>query len=274
MESNQNGLGTLFFYICPNFLANYLVFFRSKITRPVRRQDILWKCARQGVRAGKRMYMNWMVHFLNSSLGKKLIMSLTGIFLMLFLIVHLAGNIRLLYADDGKAFTDFVVFMEHNPFIKIIAWGLYLLILLHAIQGVVIWLSNRRSKGKTYLATTRANASWASRNMFYLGLLIFVFIVIHMGDFWLKLKVLHVYDDDALYENVIAAFKIPGYVILYEVAMVVLFFHLNHGFQSAFQTLGIHHRKYTPVIKALGWIYSIIVPLGFFIIPLYIYFLK
>ena len=218
--------------------------------------------------------MKWIIQFFNSSLGKKLIMSLTGIFLMLFLVVHLTGNLKLLLPDEGQSFTDFVIFMEKSPLIKITSWGLYLFLLLHAIQGVIIWITNRKSKGKTYAVNTQANASWASKNMFYLGLLIFVFLVIHLGDFWLKLKVLHLYDDEALYENVIASFKITGYVILYEIGMIGLFFHLNHGFQSAFQTLGVNHSKYTPLIKGLGWIYSILIPLGFFMIPIYIYFFK
>ena len=218
--------------------------------------------------------MKWIVRFLRSSLGKKVIMSLTGLFLITFLMVHLFGNIKLLFDDNGQSFTDFVVFMAHNPFIKITAWGLYFFILLHIIQGIIIWVGNRRTKGKGYAVNTRANASWASKNMFYLGILIFVFLVIHMGDWWLELKILHEYNDEALYQNVIDTFKLPGYVILYELAMIALFFHLKHGFQSAFQTLGINHPKYTPIIKGLGLIYSIVVPLGFFLIPLYIYFYK
>jgi succinate dehydrogenase / fumarate reductase cytochrome b subunit len=201
-------------------------------------------------------------------------MSLTGLFLITFLMVHLFGNIQLLLDDGGESFTEFVVFMEENPLIKVVAYGLYFFILLHSVQGMLIWLSNKRSKGTSYAVKTNANASWASKNMFYLGILIFVFLVIHMGDWWLELKILHEYNDDALYQNVIDTFKIPVYVVLYEVAMIALFFHLKHGFQSAFQTLGINHSKYSPIINGLGWIYSIVVPLGFFIIPLYIYFFK
>lgn len=218
--------------------------------------------------------MKWIIIFFRSSLGKKLIMSLTGLFLIAFLMVHLFGNIKLLADDGGRSFTDFVIFMEDNPIIKITAWGLYFFILLHAIQGTIIWLTNRKSKGRKYAAVSTASSTWASRNMFYLGVLIFVFLVIHMGEWWLELKILHEYDDTALYQNVIDTFKIGAYVLLYELAMIALFFHLKHGFQSAFQTLGINHSKYTPIIKGLGWIYSVGVPLGFFIIPLYIYFFK
>jgi len=218
--------------------------------------------------------MKWIITFFRSSLGRKLIMSLTGLFLITFLMVHLIGNIKLIFDDDGKSFTDFVVFMEHNPLIKITAWGLYFFILLHIIQGTIIWMTNKKTKGKTYAVKTGANASWASKNMFYLGLLILVFLVIHLGDWFLELKIKHEYNDEALYQNVIDTFKIPAYVVLYELGMIALFFHLKHGFQSAFQTLGVNSSKYTPIIKGLGWIYAIVVPLGFFIIPLYVYFLK
>lgn len=218
--------------------------------------------------------MKWIVNFFKSSVGKKVIMSLTGLFLITFLMIHLFGNIQVLLDDDGKAFTEFVIFMEENPLIKVVAYGLYFFILLHSIQGTLIWITNRRSKGKSYAVKTSTNATWASKNMFYLGILIFVFLVIHMGDWWLELKVLHEYNDEALYQNVIDTFKIPGYVVLYEIAMIALFFHLKHGFQSAFQTLGLNHEKYTPIVNGIGWIYSIVVPLGFFIIPLYIYFFK
>jgi succinate dehydrogenase / fumarate reductase cytochrome b subunit len=218
--------------------------------------------------------MKWIINFFTSSLGRKLIMSLTGLFLILFLIVHLFGNLKLLADDGGKSFTDFVIFMEENPLVKITAWGLYIFILLHAIQGTIIWIINRKTKGRTYAVTTSANASWASKNMFYLGVLIFVFLIIHMGDWWLELKMLHKYDDEALYQNVIDTFKMPLYVVIYDISMIALFFHLKHGFQSAFQTLGVNHKKYTPIIQGLGWIYSIAIPLGFFIIPIYIYFFK
>jgi len=215
--------------------------------------------------------MKWITDFLISSIGRKLIMGLTGLFLVFFLAVHLFGNINLLINDGGTAFTKYVQFMKVNPIIKTTAYILYLFIILHAIQGTLIWINNRRSKGKTYAVSTSANADFAAKNMFYLGVLIFVFLILHMGDFWLKMKTGSL-DEFTLYSGVVATFKIPAYLVVYEIGIIALFFHLRHGFQSAFQTLGLNHGKYTPGIKAVGWIYSVVISLGYFIIPLYVYF--
>jgi succinate dehydrogenase / fumarate reductase cytochrome b subunit len=215
--------------------------------------------------------MKWITDFLISSIGRKLIMGLTGLFLVLFLAVHLFGNVNLLINDEGEAFTNYVQLMKLNPVIKLTAYLLYLFIILHSIQGTLLWINNRRAKGQSYAVSTSANASFAAKNMFYLGVLIFVFLVLHMGDFWLKMKTGSL-DEYTLYSGVVATFKIPGYLVVYEIGIIALFFHLRHGFQSAFQTLGLNHSKYTPVIKAVGWLYSIVISLGYFIIPLYVYF--
>jgi len=215
--------------------------------------------------------MKWLTDFLISSIGRKLIMGMTGLFLVFFLAVHLFGNINLLMNDGGIAFTKYVQFMKVNPIIKTTAYILYLFIILHAIQGTLLWISNRRSKGKTYAVSTSANADFAAKNMFYLGVLIFVFLVLHLGDFWLKMKTGSL-DEYTLYSGVVATFKIPAYLVIYEIGIIALFFHLRHGFQSSFQTLGLNHVRYTPIIKAVGWIYSIVISLGYFIIPLYVYF--
>lgn len=216
--------------------------------------------------------MKWLTEFLISSIGRKLIMGLTGLFLVFFLAIHLFGNTNLLHNDGGEAFTKYVQFMKVNLIIKISAYMLYIFIVLHAIQGTLLWINNRKSKGKTYAVSTNANAGFAAKNMFYLGLLIFAFLVFHMGDFWLKMKTGSL-DEFTLYSGVVATFKIPAYLVIYEIGIIALFFHLNHGFHSAFQTLGLNHSKYTPLIKGFGWIYSIGVSLGYFIIPLYVYFI-
>lgn len=215
--------------------------------------------------------MKWIIEFLISSIGRKLIMSLTGFFLIFFLAVHLFGNTNLLHNDGGDAFTQYVQFMKVNPIIKITAYMLYFFILLHAVQGTLLWIRNRRAKGNTYAVSTTENAGFAAKNMFYLGVLILVFLIFHMGDFWLKMKTGSL-DEFTLYSGVVATFKMPGYLVIYEIGIIALFFHLKHGFQSAFQTLGLNHGKYTPLIKGFGWFYSIVICLGYFIIPLYVYF--
>lgn len=227
--------------------------------------------------------MNWLVKFFSSSIGKKLIMSLTGLFLVLFLVVHLAGNLQLLYNDDGKAFNIYTEFMSTNGLIQFIAKGLYVFIILHAIQGYVLWSINRKAKGTKYEVNSRENATWASRNMALLGTLILAFLFLHMGDFWFKIKfnpevfemvqyaeVGHPIKD--AYNQVQVSFNEVWIVIAYLIGLVALGFHLQHGFQSAFQTLGWNHPKYTPIIKGLGRLIATLFPLGFAIIPLYMFF--
>lgn len=229
--------------------------------------------------------MSWFTKFITSSLGQKLVMSLTGLFLILFLAVHLEGNLKLLKDDGGVAFNLHTYFMTHNPLIKAVSYLLYTFILLHAVQGIALWLQNRKARGPVGYAvkvtrTVNTN-SFASRNMAYLGLLILVFLGIHMGDFWWKMKfggtpmvMIEGQEYKDLYTLVDASFSQAWIVIIYVISMVGLFFHLLHGFQSAFQTLGINHQKYTPAIHFLGLVYSIVVPLGFAIIPIYYFFFK
>jgi succinate dehydrogenase / fumarate reductase, cytochrome b subunit len=229
--------------------------------------------------------MSWFTKFITSSLGQKLVMSLTGLFLILFLVVHLVGNLQLLKDDGGQAFNIYTKFMTTNPLIITVSYGLYAFILLHAIQGIALWIQNRRARGAQGYAvnvtrTTNTN-SFAARNMAMLGILILVFLGIHMGDFWWKMKMgatpIVSYEGEDykdLYTLVDASFSQLWIVIVYVVSMIGLFFHLLHGFQSAFQTLGLSHKKYTPAIRFLGIAYSIIVPLGFAMIPIYYFFFK
>ena len=225
----------------------------------------------------------WITKFLTSSIGQKVIMSLTGLFLIIFLVVHLVGNLQLITNDMGESFNVYARFMTTNPIIKFTSYGLYAFILLHSIQGMVLAWNNRKARGAQKYAVKKTRGSWQfpwiSSNMALLGSLIFVFLCIHMGDFWWSMKrgVLEnvMYNDVPtadLYRKVYASFKQEWIVGVYLVGMVVLSLHLLHGFQSSFQTLGLNHPKWMPLIKAVGVVYSILVPLGFAAIPLYIYF--
>lgn len=226
--------------------------------------------------------MQWLTDFLTSSVGKKLVMSLTGLFLCSFLLIHLLGNLSLLSDDNGETFNTYAYFMTTNPLIKFISIGLYAGILLHAIQGLLLYFKNKSSKGKANSVKTYANGSWISKNMALLGTLILAFLFIHMGDFWFKMK----FTDELasisyngaeqqvkdLYKRVHVAFSETWIVVVYMIGLIALALHLLHGFGSAFRTLGMTHKKYTPIIQAFGVLFSILVPLGFAIIPLYIYF--
>lgn len=227
--------------------------------------------------------MKWLMTFFGSSIGKKLLMSLTGLFLILFLLVHLAGNLQLLKDDGGMSFNVYAKLMTTNPLIKVIAYGNYFFIILHVFVGISLALYNRSAKGQKYAVSNSNKTSWASKNMALLGTLILAFILIHMGDFWLKMKMgqlpMVTYpgvegEFKDLYFRVSEAFKEPLLVGAYVVGMIVLAFHLHHGFQSAFQTLGINHKKYTPIIKTIGVAYAILIPLGFAIIPIWHFLMK
>lgn len=200
---------------------------------------------------------------------------------MLFLVVHLLGNLQLLKDDGGEAFNIYAYFMTHNPLIKTISYGLYAFILIHTVQGIRLWLSNKSSRGPEKYAVQHIRSSERSaRNMAWLGIIIFIFLILHLWQFWLQMKmgVLPAVEYDSLdhpvqnlYLPVAEAFKNIFYVVFYVICMGVVGLHLWHGFWSAFQTLGLAHKKYTPVIKGVGMVYSIGMALGFAIIPVLFY---
>ena len=206
-------------------------------------------------------------------------MSLTGLFLITFLPVHLAGNFLLLAGDGGESFNLYAKFMTSNPLIKTVSYGLYAFILIHAIQGLVLWSQNRKARGNEKYAVkvtraTNTNATMA-RTMGWLGTVILVFIVVHMYQFWLQMKMGNVPMVDYsgvevkdLFTLVAGTYENIGFVLFYVASMIFIAFHLYHGFQSAFQTLGLNHKKYSPLIHTVGKVYSVVVPLGFAAIPL------
>jgi succinate dehydrogenase / fumarate reductase cytochrome b subunit len=224
--------------------------------------------------------MNWFTTFLSSSLGKKLIMALTGLFLITFLIVHLIGNLQLLHDDGGRAFNIYARFMTTNPLIKTVSYLLYTSIVVHAVWALLLTLQNRKARGSSY-ATINKSSAWSSRNMGVLGTVILVFIVIHMRQFWAEMHWGSVpmanYDGEEvknLYEIVAFAFESPVYVGLYIISMVALAFHLWHGFASGFQTLGLNHAKYNGVIEFVGKVIAVVIPAAFAWIPIKMFFLS
>lgn len=135
--------------------------------------------------------MSWLTQTLSSSIGKKLIMALTGLFLCTFLIVHMVGNLQLFNADEGLSFNTYTVFMTTNPVIKTISYGLYAFILIHAFDGLHLAYKNRQARGKVGYDTVKNQSTWASRNMGILGTILLVYLVVHMGDFWYEYKFGH-----------------------------------------------------------------------------------
>jgi succinate dehydrogenase / fumarate reductase cytochrome b subunit len=245
----------------------------------------------------------------NSSLGKKLIMALTGLFLCTFLIVHLGGNLLLFKDDGGYAFNMYANFLTHFPPIEVVAYVLYACILVHALYAIILTTKNRKARPVGYAVAPSDNASWSSKNMGLLGAILFLFLVIHMSDFWYRYKysntvtyreyrtdlstdktesveympksadfeksitIVHSAAADTdfevvrvkdLHARVAISFSQWWYDLIYVIAMVAVSFHLLHGFQSAFRTLGWTHRKYTPIVEFIGtWFFAVIIPIGF-----------
>ncbi len=212
--------------------------------------------------------MGWFTKTFSSSIGKKLIMSLTGLFLCSFLIVHLAGNFALFRNDNGEAFNAYSEFMSTNPIIRILEIGLALGFLFHMIDGITLYFANKKARPVQYkMNAAGENSTFTSRSMALSGTLIIVFLIVHLRSFFFAHRIVGV--EETMYDTVVRAFTNPIYSGFYIFAMILLGLHLNHGFQSAFQTLGLNHKKYTPLIKKLGLLFSILVPLGYASMPIY-----
>lgn len=217
--------------------------------------------------------MGWLANTIFSSVGKKLIMALTGLFLCTFLLVHLSGNLALYKHDGGEAFNHYSEFMSTNPLIRVMEVVMVLGFALHMFNGVWLWFTNRMARPVRYKKTAGSETSSVfSRTMIFSAFLILAFLIIHLESFFVKQRMLNTHK--SMYDAVISAFANPYYSGFYILALILLGFHLNHGFQSAFQTLGLNHKKYTPLIKALGFLFSILVPLGFATMPIYFGFIN
>ncbi len=205
-------------------------------------------------------------------------MALTGLFLCVFLIAHLAGNLQLLdMSPEGQLkFNAYAKFMTTFPLVKAVSYLLYASILFHAFDGFLLAIQNRKARPVKYAyEKPGANSAWYSRQMALLGTLILVFLVIHMKAFWYEMHWGELgMDADGnkdLYTLVAAAFAQPWYVALYVVMMGVLAFHLLHGFASSFQSLGLNHPRYTPIIRNVGVFFAVIVPIFFALIPVWMF---
>ena len=228
-----------------------------------------------------------------SSLGRKYVMGLTGILLVLFLVEHLVSNFLLITDPSGLKYNYFAHFMGHNPVIRILEIGLFALFIFHIVDGIILVAKNKKARPQGYAVKKKhEKVSLASQIMGPLGILILIFLILHLANFFAKAKILevepgvitwltdaqgnYILDEDGhkirdLSAVVYKEFKMPLYAIFYIVMMIPLGFHLYHGFQSAFQSMGWNHPKYTPVVKGVGVVLSIILSLGFAFIPFYIW---
>lgn len=214
--------------------------------------------------------MGWFSNFSSSSIGRKFLMGLSGLFLVTFIAVHLLVNSFSLVSAD--LFNRGSHFMGTNVFIQIMQFVLAAGFLLHIIMGLVLTMKNNAARPVKYAMNKPGeNSTFASRSMIYTGLLVLLFLFLHLKDFFIPIKFEHgSYGTD--YDLLVAVFSNPLYVVLYVVAFILLSIHLYHGFQSGFQTIGVNHPKYTPSIKFLGVLYCIVVGLGFSAIALFHFF--
>ena len=222
-----------------------------------------------------------MSKFFTSSIGQKFFVSITGLFLMMFLCVHLTVNATMLFGD-GELYNRASHFMGTNPIMKIVEPILALGFLVHILYASYITLKNQKARPVKYKVSTKTGTPWASRNMYILGGLILVFLVLHLSQFFWKVKFGHVDTimvDGVEMENLYAL--VAGlfinwwyYDVIYILGAVLLGLHLVHGFWSAFQSLGWDNDKWINRLKWIARIYAIIIAGGFIVIPLFFLFLS
>lgn len=191
--------------------------------------------------------------------------------------------------DGGETFNHWAHFMGSNLIVRIMEVGLFAGLLLHIIQGFVLWAQNTGARPVKYaMNDAKSNSTWYSRSMGLLGTLILLFLIIHLMNFWVpsrfggmagihELKVINLstYDNQEvhdLYSEMLKAFSYWPAVVIYVLGVFSLAWHLLHGFQSAFQTFGLNHKRWTPIIKGAGAAFAIIVPLLFALMPVAVYF--
>jgi succinate dehydrogenase / fumarate reductase, cytochrome b subunit len=222
-----------------------------------------------------------MSKFLFASVGRKFLMSITGIFLLLFILVHLTVNLFLIFDNSGALYNQGAHFMVTNPVVRVIEPLLALGLIIHIIWSLIITWKNWRARPVRYRKQNQSETtSWSSRNMFILGGLIFVFLVIHLYNFYFKIK----FTGSPLLEGtMIAGTEMHNtyalvssffkgsllYCLLYVLGGCLLGLHVTHGFWSTFQTIGFSNQHWLKRLQTIAWVYAILVAVGFSAIPLY-----
>ena len=209
-----------------------------------------------------------------SSLGKKLVMGITGLFLISFLMVHCFLNSLIFINDGGETFNLGAEFMAKNWLIRAMEIVLFGGLLWHIIQAAILTRENKKARPVAYAASNpSANSKWYSRSMGLLGTILLIFLIIHLRHFWVVSRFTDEITSgrETLFNEMKEVFSQLWVVILYCLAMVSLGYHLLHGFKSAFQTLGWNHVKYNSMIEKTGMIISIVLPVLFAAMPIAIY---
>ena len=212
--------------------------------------------------------MSKPVAFLSSSVGRKMLMALSGLFLCSFLLVHLYINLFLFKQDNGAEFEMYGHFMATYPLVRPLEIGLFAGFLLHAFIGIWLWIMNRRARPVRYkVSKAGENSTLSSRIMWATGTIVGIFLVIHINGFFVQSR--FITPGRPMYEIVREAFMNPWLDAFYIIALGFLAYHLKHGFQSAFQTFGLRHSRHERLIEFVGMLFWLLVPLGFAAMPLY-----
>ena len=212
--------------------------------------------------------MNWITGTLGSSIGKKLMMAITGISFCGFLTAHLAGNLTIY--GGKEAFNSYAEHLHSlGPLVTVAEIGLLTFALVHVITGIVLFLGNLKARPVRYAVNKSAGGrTLGSATMPYTGVVLLAFIAMHLINFHFVDKT-----DTTIFNIVSDAFRNPVYVVLYILAMIVAAIHVSHGFWSAFQTIGANHPKYMPLIRTLSIVFAVVVGVGFGFLPVYIFLL-
>jgi len=225
--------------------------------------------------------MKWS-EFFTSSVGKKFVMGLTGLFLISFLVVHVGINACIWAMDGGEMFNKAAHFMGATVVIRILEIGLFAGIFLHLIQGLILVFQNRKKRSIGYqVPMGNKGSKWYSRSMGLLGTIILLFLIIHWRQFWIPSRFedlpevtyngVAMHDLFSLMKETFAKGQ-EWVILLYVVGCISLAYHLLHGFQSAFRSLGLHNDRYLNLLNAIGIGFSVIVPLAFVMMPISMYF--
>jgi len=212
-----------------------------------------------------------------SSLVKKYIMAITGLFLVLFLLVHCGINALVFLNDGGKTFNEAAHFMGHNILMRTMEIGLFIGFIIHIVDGLSLWFQNKKARAIGYAKVdAKNNSTWYSRSMGLLGTIILIFLIIHLKDFWyvsrfLGLEMNATQGLEDLFVVMTMKFQSLPVVIIYVLACFSLAWHLLHGFSSAFQSLGLNNPKYNGIIKNIAIVYSLVISLVFAAMPLAMY---
>lgn len=219
---------------------------------------------------------------ITSSIARKFVMSLTGLFLIGFLVAHLLGNLSLLNCDGGEAFNEYAHFMKHSTLMVIGEVVMFLGFIMHIVMGIQLIFKNKAARPIAYAKENAEVKSPFSKYMSHLGILLMVLLLWHLFDFFsykyfaglrggIEMVTIGGVEMADMATIVYAKLSELPHIIMYTVFMILISFHLHHGFQSAFQSMGLNHKKYTPIIKMAGTAYAILIPLGFALIPILIY---